>query len=117
MTDAQNIVTPPTRLIALGSAALVEGFNLIGMETIRDATPPDLEELLAGLVQRQEKALLFLEHHLARSEGPWLKRVRNEGGRVVVTEIPPLHAPEDYHPLVEDVVRAILGGQALEPRP
>jgi len=108
---------PPTRLIALGSAALVDGFNLIGIETVRNATPEMLEELLAGLIQRQEKALLFIEHDLARSQGPWLKRVRNEGGRIVVTEMPPLHAPEDYHPPVEDVVRAILGPQALEPRP
>ncbi len=42
--------------------------------------------------------------------------MREEGGRVVVAEIPPLHAPEDYHPQVEDVVRAILGAGALEPR-
>jgi vacuolar-type H+-ATPase subunit F/Vma7 len=108
--------TPPaTRMIVLGSAALAEGFGLIGVETYPDATPETLEELLAGLLKRQEKALVFLEHDLARSEGPWLKRVREEGGRIVIAEIPPLHAPEDYHPQVEDVVRSILGSQALEP--
>lgn len=112
---AADTVAPPTRLIALGSAALVEGFNLIGAEIVRDATPEMLEELLARLVQNREKALLFLEHHLARGQGPWLKRVREEGGRIVIAEIPPLHAPEDYHPQVEDVVRGILGSQALEP--
>jgi vacuolar-type H+-ATPase subunit F/Vma7 len=109
-------IPSPTRMIALGSAALTEGFSLIGVETVPDATPAMLEELLAGLVRRQEKALVFLEHGLARSQGPWLTRVREEGGRVVVAEIPPLHAPEDYHPQVEDVVRAILGAGALEPR-
>lgn len=103
-------------MIALGSAALTEGFSLIGMETIADATPAMLETLLADLVRHQEKALVFLEHDLARSQGPWLTRVREEGGRVVVAEIPPLHAPEDYHPQVEDLVRAILGASALEPR-
>jgi vacuolar-type H+-ATPase subunit F/Vma7 len=114
---ATDTAAPPTRLIALGSAALVEGFGLIGVETVRDATPEMLEELLAGLVKRQEKALLFLERYLARSQGPWLSRVRDEGGRIVITEIPPLHAPEDYRPPVEDMVTAILGSQALESKP
>jgi vacuolar-type H+-ATPase subunit F/Vma7 len=106
----------PTRMIALGSAALTEGFSLLGVETFADATPEVLEELLAGLVKRKEKALVFLEHDLARSRGVWLQRVRDEGGRIVIAEIPPLHAPGDYHPQVEDVVRTILGAQALEPR-
>lgn len=116
MSTPNPSASTPTRMIALGSAALTEGFSLIGVETIPDATPEALEELLADLVRRQEKALVFLEHDLARSQGPWLTRVREEGGRVVVAEIPPLHAPEDYHPQVEDVVRAILGASALEPR-
>ncbi len=115
VTDKGDTSTP-TRMIALGSAALTEGFGMIGMETIPDATVEALETLLAELVRRQQKALVFLEHHLAHSDGAWLKRVRAEGGRIVVAEIPPLHAPEDYHPQVEDVVRSILGAQALELR-
>lgn len=117
MTAEQSPHVPATRMIALGSAALTEGFSLIGIETLADATAEQLENLLADLVRRQEKALVFLEHDLARSQGPWLRRVREEGGRVVIAEVPPLHAPEDYHPQVEDVVRAILGAQALEPKP
>ncbi|MBI5782335.1 MAG: hypothetical protein HZA69_01175 [Gammaproteobacteria bacterium] len=117
MPETSHATPAPTRMIALGSAALTEGFSLIGVETIPDATAEQLETLLADLVKRQEKALVFLEDSLARSGGPWLKRVREEGGRVVITEVPPLHAPGDYHPQVEDVVRAILGAQALEPKP
>ena len=44
---ATDTAASPTRLIALGGAALVEGFGLIGVETVRDATPEILEELLA----------------------------------------------------------------------
>lgn len=117
MSAEQIPDVPATRMIALGSAALTEGFSLIGVETVPDATPEQLENLLAGMVKHQEKALVFLEHSLARSEGPWLRRVREEGGRIVIAEVPPLHTPEDYHPQVEDVVRAILGAQALEPKP
>ncbi len=116
MSEIAHTAAAPTRMIALGSAALTEGFSLIGVETIPDATAEQLETLLADLVKRQEKALVFLEDSLVRSQGPWLRHVREEGGRIVIAEVPPLHAPEDYHPQVEDLVRAILGAQALEPR-
>lgn len=105
---------PPTRIIAMGSAALAEGFGLIGVETYVNATPEMLESLLAELVNRREKALLYIEHDLARSGGPWLARVRDRGGRIVVVEIPRLNAPRAYHPLVEDLVRSVLGPGALE---
>lgn len=103
-----------TRMIALGSSALTEGFSLIGFETYPDATKEDLEELLETLVKRRDKAMIVLESELARSGGRWLTRVRNEGGRIVVSEIPQLHTPGDYHPMVEDLVQSILGPSALE---
>ena len=34
--------------------------------------------------------------------------------RIVITEIPPLHAPETYQPLVEDLVTRVLGAAVLE---
>ena len=109
-----NAPPGPARVIVAGSAALTEGFALIGVETLPDATSQQLDELLAELWRDDQKALVFIEHGLARSAGPWLKRVRDDSGRIVVTEVPPLHTPGDYHPLVEDVVRAVLGASALE---
>ena len=105
-----------TRMFALGSAALTEGFSLIGFETLPDATPEALEELLAELVRTRQKAMIVLEGELARSPGRWLKRVRNEGGRIVIAEIPQLHTPGVYRPPVEDLVESILGPSALEER-
>lgn len=116
MSQSAEPSVPGTRMIALGGAALIEGFGLIGVETRPDATPEQLETLLAELVRNQEKALLFLEDALARGSGPWLRRVREEGGRIVIAEVPPLHAPQDYHPPVEELVHSILGPQALEER-
>ncbi len=116
MNDVST-ATLSTRMIALGSAALTGGFNLIGFETIADATPQALEKLLAELFTTRQKALVVVEEELARSDGPWLKRVRNEGGRIVVVEVPPLQAPADYRPPVEDLVESILGPSALEERP
>ena len=105
------------RLIAAGTAALVEGFALLGFETLPDADDAAVESLLAELVHGREKALVVLEHHLARGHGQFLGQLRAEGGSVVITEVPPLHAPADYHPPVEELVRRILGPSALEENP
>ena len=105
-----------TRLIAMGGAALTEGFALIGFETWPDATREDLERVLTELVRRRERALVLLEPDLARCGCGILARVRAEGGRIVVTEIPVLHAPLEYHPVVEELVVSVLGPTALEER-
>ena len=106
-----------TRMIAMGSAALAEGFALIGFETWPDASEADLQGVLQELQKRRQRALLFLEPYLARCDCAELDQVRSEGGRIVVTEIPPLHAPGNYHPVVEDLVLSVLGSNALEEGP
>ncbi len=102
------------RLVVLGSAGLTDGFSLIGAETYPDADPAKVEEVLAQLVKSGDDALVLLETHLAHAGGHWLNRLRNEGGRIVVTELPPLATPHDYAPAVDDVVRAVLGPDALK---
>jgi vacuolar-type H+-ATPase subunit F/Vma7 len=101
-------------MIVLGSAQLADGFRLIGLETYPDATPDTVEKLLQHLVATDATALIFLEHALARGAGAWLQRVRNEAGRIIITEIPPLHAPGSYQPAVDDLVKSALGPSALE---
>jgi len=101
------------RLVVLGSAGLTEGFSLIGAEVHPDADPAKVEEVLAQLVRDGSQALVLLETGLAHVGGLWLNRLRNEGGRIVVTELPPLAAPRDYAPAVDEVVRAVLGPEAL----
>jgi len=102
------------RLVVLGSAGLTEGFSLIGAEVYPDANPAKVEEVLAQLVKEGSQALVLLESGLAHAGGTWLNRLRNEGGRIVVTELPPLSAPHDYAPAVDEVVRAVLGPEALK---
>lgn len=103
-----------TRLIAMGSSALMEGFALIGFETWPEAGEDDVEQVLAELVRCRRRALIFLEPRLARCGGAMLQKVRNQGGRIVITEVPPLQAPGEYHPEVEDLVVSLLGSGALE---
>ena len=110
--------TPATpggaRLVVLGSAGLTEGFSLIGAEVHPDADHERVEEVLAELVKDGCEALVLLESGLAHAGGAWLDRLRNEGGRIVVTELPPLSSPRDYAPAVDEVVRAVLGPEALK---
>ncbi len=102
------------RLVVIGSAGLADGFSLIGAEIHADADSAKVEEVLGQLVKSGDEALVLLETHLAHAGGHWLDRLRNEGGRIVVTELPPLAAPYDYAPAVDDVVRAVLGPEALK---
>lgn len=102
------------RLVVLGGAGLTDGFSLIGAEVYADADSAKVEEVLGQLVQAKCEALVLLESGLAHAGGLVLNRLRNEGGRIVVTEIPPLSAPQDYAPAVDEVVRAVLGPEALK---
>lgn len=106
--------TTGARLVVLGSAGLTEGFSLIGAEVYPEASPEAVEKVLEQLVKEGCEALVLLESTLAHVGGPWLNRLRNEGGRIVVTELPPLSAPHDYAPAVDEVVRAVLGPEALK---
>jgi vacuolar-type H+-ATPase subunit F/Vma7 len=107
---AKSAAPHATRIIAMGSAALMDGFRLVGIETYPDATSEQLEALLEALMTGKERALLLLENGLARNEGPWLKRVRSEGGHIVITQVPPLHLAADYHTPVDELMRQMLGG-------
>jgi vacuolar-type H+-ATPase subunit F/Vma7 len=101
------------RLVVLGSAGLAGGFGLIGAEVHADADPATVEAVLEQLVTSGDEALVLLETHLAHHGGYWLNRLRNEGGRIVITELPSLAAPQAYAPAVDEVVRAVLGPEAL----
>ncbi len=103
-----------TRLIMMGDAALCAGFDLVGFETYPGADEKILEQVLRSVLDAGQTALVLLEPRLARCDCPVLKRLRRQGGRVVITEIPPLHAPDDYRPQVESLVQSVLGRSALE---
>ncbi|OIO11840.1 MAG: hypothetical protein AUJ80_01665 [Gallionellaceae bacterium CG1_02_60_325] len=104
----------PARMIALGSAALMEGFALIGFETHADPAPETVETLMHELMRSQQSALVVIEQGLARQPGRHLQRAQREGGRIVITEIPEIHLSGSYHSRVESLVQGILGPTALE---
>ena len=114
MPAETDIPRGSARLVVLGSAGLAGGFSLIGAEVHGDADPATVESVLEQLANSGDEALVLLETHLAHAGGYWLNRLRNEGGRIVITELPPLPAPQDYAPAVDEVVRAVLVPDALK---
>lgn len=110
----QATLIAPARMIALGSAALMEGFALIGFEIHVDPAPEEIDRLMRDLLRTQQAALVVIEQPLAARPGPHLLRAQNEGGRIVITEIPALGRPEHYHSRVETLVQQALGAGALE---
>jgi vacuolar-type H+-ATPase subunit F/Vma7 len=99
-----------TRIIAMGSGPLMDGFRLAGVETWPDASAAQLEALLQEMMNGRQRALLLLENELAQSDGPWLRRVRAESGYIVVTQIPPLHLPGDYRTAADALLPQVMGG-------
>ena len=93
-----------TRIIALGSTPLMDGFRLAGVEVMPSAGAGELEALLKSLVSNKEKALVLIESGLADETGPWLERVRTEGGRVVVVQVPSLAGAGEYHTDVDKLI-------------
>ena len=114
MPSPRDAPSNGARLVVLGSAGLADGFSLIGAEVHADADSATVEIVLEQLAHSGDAALVLLETPLAHAGGPWLNRLRNEGGRIVITELPPLPSPQDYAPAVDEVVRALLGPDALK---
>lgn len=99
----------PTRMLFMGSAALTAGFQLIGFETWPDATTEQLDGVLRSLIEERQNAFVILDRDLARRGSPLLERVRTEGGRIVVTEIPPLNDPDEFTGVIDSRVKTLLG--------
>lgn len=93
-----------TRIIALGSDALMDGFRLAGIEVMPGADREQLEQLLKSLLSGKDRALVLVEDALALEPGPWLQRALSEGGRVVVVQVPSLARAGVYHADVDRLI-------------
>lgn len=109
--NAQDICTPATRMLFLGDATLGDGFRLIGFETWVDPTVEQLDRILQELIEQRCKAFVVLDSRRSRAPSPALQRIRAEGGRIVVTEVPPLNAAAGFSSLTDEHIRQLLGGE------
>jgi len=102
------------RQIVMGGDALTEGFALLGFESFTNPTPDTVERVIGELLRNGEKALVYLEAGVAPANSKALARVRREGGRIVITEVPAVGAAGGYRARVEELVERVLGPSALE---
>lgn len=110
--DRNGDASTPARLLFLGEAALTEGFRLIGFETWADPTRQTLDRLLEELIKERQKAFIILGQELAGCDSALLKRVRAEGGYIIVTQVPSLAAPDNFQCEIDDRLQLLLGGAA-----
>ena len=111
MTSDHELV-PVTRLLFLGEESLADGFRLIGFETHPDPSPAEAERIIRELCHKGERTFLIVDERLMAADIPSLKRVRREGGRVLVIAIPALNAPPLLASEVADRLSALFGAAA-----
>ena len=102
-----------TRIIAMGSALLMEGFALVGLETWPDAQPADVEALIEELLRERQPAVVLLESELMHGAESARADAGRGSERIIITEIPPLLAPQENRPAVERLIMEMLGPGAL----
>ena len=98
-----------TRLYFLGEAALADGFRLAGFHVFADATEQQLESLLRSLQENRETAFVILDRSLYDSDLEILAELRNEGGRILIAQVPPLQDPSAMHSPVDHRSAQLLG--------
>jgi vacuolar-type H+-ATPase subunit F/Vma7 len=98
-----------TRQIFLGEANLATGFRLAGFEVFPDAAVNQLDTLLHQLIEERTPAFVVIDQALAASDSKRLAQVRREGGRILLTQVPPLTAPESMHSAIDDHIQQLLG--------
>ena len=111
--NGETAIPQPTRMIFLGDAALTDGFRLIGFETRANPTVEQLERLLRQLLESHASAFLIIDHRLATSKSAILDRVRLEGGRIVIAEVPTLDQPDAFHCQIDDQLKSLFGDSAI----
>jgi vacuolar-type H+-ATPase subunit F/Vma7 len=103
-------------IIAIGNAALMDGFALLGIRTYADASTDEINSVLTELAHGHERALVYLQQDLMTADIPMIRQLRNQGGSILICEIPSLHAAGEYQPAVEKLIGRVLGNSILEQR-
>ncbi|MET0068277.1 MAG: V-type ATP synthase subunit F [Candidatus Thiodiazotropha sp.] len=98
------------RNIFVGGHALTDGFRLIGFETLTDPDAERLDQLLVSLMREKQRALLIIEQSVSRIDSKLLPQIRDEGGYIVLTEVPSLHDPEDFQSALDETLKQLTGG-------
>jgi len=104
---------PPTRMLFLGDDSLAEGLKMIGFETYANPAPAEVDRIFRDLLAARDKAFVLVDDDIMQTDAEHLKRVRREGGRIVVVAVPPLAAPAQLGSEVADRLTSMFGGANL----
>jgi vacuolar-type H+-ATPase subunit F/Vma7 len=99
----------PVRNIFIGGPSLTDGFRLIGFETLTDPDIEQLNQLLDELQRERQRALLIIEQPVSRMGSKLLQQIRSEGGRIVLSEVPSLHDPDNFHSELDQQLKKLTG--------
>ena len=102
--------THPVRNIFVGGPALTDGFRLIGFETLTDPDVRQLDQLLGELQRTRQRTLLIIEQSVNGIGSKMLEQIRREGGRIVLSEVPPLHDPDNFQSDLDAQLKKLTGG-------
>ncbi|MCU7891568.1 MAG: V-type ATP synthase subunit F [Candidatus Thiodiazotropha sp. (ex Ustalcina ferruginea)] len=102
--------THNVRMVFVGSHGLTDGFRLIGFETLTEPDAGKLDELLSVLLKEKQRALLIIEQSINQVGSKLLEQIRSEGGRIVLSEVPSLHDPDNFQSDLDGQLRKLTGG-------
>jgi vacuolar-type H+-ATPase subunit F/Vma7 len=102
--------TAKIRQIFVGGHALTDGFRLIGFETVTDPDARRLDQLLGELQRERQRTLLIIEQSVNHIGSKLLDQIRREGGRIVLTEVPSLHDPDNFQSELDAQLKKLTGG-------
>jgi len=91
----------------MGEASLADGFKLIGFETWSDPTTEVMEDVLQELLESGWKAFVILGKQWSEADSQILRKVRSEGGRIVITMVPQLHDTACFHCDINDRIQPL----------
>lgn len=112
--DTQDDQGQTTRMLFLGEDRLADGFRLIGFETYPNPDPQDVDRILRDLQRQREKAFVVVDEAVMSQDIPNLRRVRREGGRIVVIAVPALNVPPKLTSEVAARLAALFGAATLQ---
>ncbi len=105
------------KIIAVGASALMDGFALLGIKTYADESAENIDAMLKELDRNHETALVFIQQDPVNLRIPMVQQLRNQGGRILICEIPSLQNVHDHQPEVEKLIGRVMGSAVMEHQP
>ncbi|RLJ16525.1 ATPase [bacterium endosymbiont of Escarpia laminata] len=109
-----NETQQQTRLIFMGSTSIANGFRLIGFETRPDPSLQEVDQLFSELLSERQHAFIVIDNSLEKLDSKLIQQIRNEGGRIVLSEVPSLDDPNCYQCSIDRQLSILIGEESNE---